>query len=141
MSREVLIDDLADVLARMVVGWKDQLGVDLAEHPEVHRVMARYRDEREEHQRTLELGARVKVDCAISGNAMFQYQAGECVRVNPSEYVVTILPPERQPSEVIHRVTYQCRKCGTAITYDQFRFGSPTTGWEHMEGECVGEHQ
>jgi hypothetical protein len=37
-----LADDLADVLTRMVVGWRDRLGVDLAEHPDVQRVMARY---------------------------------------------------------------------------------------------------
>ena len=38
-----LIDDLADVLMHMVVGWKGQLGVDLAEHQDVQRVMRRYR--------------------------------------------------------------------------------------------------
>lgn len=40
---KTLVDDLADVLSHMVVGWKDRLGVDLAEHPEVQRVMERYR--------------------------------------------------------------------------------------------------
>lgn len=39
-----LEDDLALVLSRMVVGWEDRLGVDLAEHPEVQRVMERYRN-------------------------------------------------------------------------------------------------
>jgi hypothetical protein len=39
-----LVDDLADVLSRMVVGWGDRLGVDLAQHPDVVRVMARYRE-------------------------------------------------------------------------------------------------
>lgn len=38
-----LVDDLADVLSRMVVGWGDILGNDLAQHPDVVRVMARYR--------------------------------------------------------------------------------------------------
>jgi hypothetical protein len=44
MSEEMsLVDDLADVLSHMVVGWKPVIGADLAEHPEVVRVMARYR--------------------------------------------------------------------------------------------------
>lgn len=38
-----LVDDLADVLSRMVVGWEARLGADLAQHPDVLRVMARYR--------------------------------------------------------------------------------------------------
>ena len=38
-----LIDDLADVLSVMVVGWEPTFGFDLAEHPSVVRVMARYR--------------------------------------------------------------------------------------------------
>jgi hypothetical protein len=41
-----LVDDLAQVLASMVVGWEDILGVDLADHPSVVRVMKRYRKER-----------------------------------------------------------------------------------------------
>lgn len=40
-----LVEDLADVLTRMVVGWEPELGVDLAKHPDVVRVMARYRRE------------------------------------------------------------------------------------------------
>lgn len=46
MSEKPLVDDLADVLARMVVGWEVEFGVDLAKHPDVVRVMARYRAER-----------------------------------------------------------------------------------------------
>ncbi len=42
-----LVHDLADVLARMVVGWEDIIGHDLAKHPEVVRVMARYREHKE----------------------------------------------------------------------------------------------
>ena len=38
-----LIDDLAEVLSRMVVGWEPHIGVDMAQHPSVVRVMARYR--------------------------------------------------------------------------------------------------
>jgi hypothetical protein len=41
-----LVDDLADVLSRTVVGWEPILGVDLSQAPEVQRVMARYRYER-----------------------------------------------------------------------------------------------
>jgi hypothetical protein len=40
-----LVDDLADVLAKTVVGWESIIGHDLAEAPEVRRVLARYRDE------------------------------------------------------------------------------------------------
>jgi hypothetical protein len=40
-----LADDLADVLTHMVVGWEHEFGVDLAKHPEVVRVLARWRAE------------------------------------------------------------------------------------------------
>lgn len=40
-----LVADLADVLSRMVVGWETDYGFDLAKHPDVVRVMARYRRE------------------------------------------------------------------------------------------------
>lgn len=40
-----LVEDLADVLSRMVVGWEFEYGFDLAKHPDVVRVMARYRRE------------------------------------------------------------------------------------------------
>jgi hypothetical protein len=40
-----LVDDLADVLAGTVVGWEKIIGADLAQAPEVVRVMARYRAE------------------------------------------------------------------------------------------------
>jgi hypothetical protein len=46
-----LIDDLADVLASVVVGWEDVIGVDLAQHPEVQRVMERYRNGLEQAER------------------------------------------------------------------------------------------
>jgi hypothetical protein len=39
-----LVDDLADVLSRVVVGWENILGVDLAMYPDVQRVLKRYRD-------------------------------------------------------------------------------------------------
>jgi hypothetical protein len=41
-----LVDDLADVLSRMVVGWERIIGHDLAQHPDVVRVMARYKEAR-----------------------------------------------------------------------------------------------
>ena len=42
-----LVDDLADVLVRMTIGWTDIIGHDLAMHPDVVRVMARYAVERQ----------------------------------------------------------------------------------------------
>ena len=45
-----LVDDLADVLARMTVGWEYEFGFDLAQHPDVVRVMARYRAEKAAEQ-------------------------------------------------------------------------------------------
>jgi hypothetical protein len=42
-----LVDDLADVLARTVVGWERVIGADLAQAPEVKRVLARYRAEKD----------------------------------------------------------------------------------------------
>jgi len=45
-ENQELVDDLADVLAHIVVGWQPLLKVDLAEHPEVIRVMQRYRQDR-----------------------------------------------------------------------------------------------
>lgn len=38
-----IIDDLATVLSRIVVGWQSVIGIDLAKQPEVVRVLARYR--------------------------------------------------------------------------------------------------
>jgi hypothetical protein len=43
-ERDELVDDLADVLSHMVIGWEPVIGHDLAQHPEVQRVMKRYRD-------------------------------------------------------------------------------------------------
>jgi hypothetical protein len=34
-------------------------------------------------------------------------------------------------------VTIKCRKCGWVIMSGEWRFGSPQSGWEHMEGECL----
>jgi predicted nuclease with TOPRIM domain len=45
-AEKALADDLADVLSRMVVGWERIIGHDLAQHPDVQRVMARYREAR-----------------------------------------------------------------------------------------------
>ena len=47
MSEKLLVDDLAEVLACTVVGWEKIIGHDLAEAPEVKRVLARYRNEKE----------------------------------------------------------------------------------------------
>ena len=40
--------DALAALSRMVVGWENIIGHDLAKHPEVVRVMARYREHKEE---------------------------------------------------------------------------------------------
>jgi hypothetical protein len=45
-QERALADDLADVLSRMVVGWEPIIGHDLAQHPDVQRVMASYREAR-----------------------------------------------------------------------------------------------
>lgn len=47
-EEQSLVDDLAEVLVRMTIGWEDVIGADLAQHPAVVRVMARYRQERDE---------------------------------------------------------------------------------------------
>lgn len=52
-----LVDDLADVLSRMVVGWEHVIGCNLAEHPDVVRVMARYRDSKPKRNTCDECGA------------------------------------------------------------------------------------
>jgi hypothetical protein len=44
-TQKPLVEDLADVLSRFVVGWEPVIGADLAKHPDVVRVMARYREE------------------------------------------------------------------------------------------------
>jgi len=45
-AERALADDLMDVLSHMVVGWENVIGHDLAQHPEVQRVSARYREAR-----------------------------------------------------------------------------------------------
>ena len=45
-AERALCDEGADVLSRMVVGWKDLTGIDLAEHPDVIAFFARYREAR-----------------------------------------------------------------------------------------------
>jgi hypothetical protein len=49
-ANQSLVDDLADVLARTVVGWEKIIGHDLAQAPEVQRVLARYRAEKETNE-------------------------------------------------------------------------------------------
>lgn len=53
-----LVDDLADVLAKTVVGWKDLTGIDLADHPNVQRVLARYRAEKSRPTTALRIRGR-----------------------------------------------------------------------------------
>lgn len=45
-AERALADDLMDVLSHMVVGWENVIGHDLAQHPSVLRVAARYREAR-----------------------------------------------------------------------------------------------
>jgi hypothetical protein len=45
-AERALADDLMDVLSHMVVGWENIIGHDLAQHPSVQRVAARYREAR-----------------------------------------------------------------------------------------------
>lgn len=45
LTQKPLVEDLVDVLSRLVVGWEPVIGADLAQHPDVVRVMRRYRDE------------------------------------------------------------------------------------------------
>jgi hypothetical protein len=45
-EERALADDLMDVLSHMVVGWENVIGHDLARHPSVLRVAARYREAR-----------------------------------------------------------------------------------------------
>src|SRR4051812_17134773 len=40
------------------------------------------------------------------------------------------IPEQALHPDVVGRL--RCRKCGGVITRDQYRFGSPETGWEHM---------
>jgi hypothetical protein len=103
-----LTDDLADVLSHMVVGWKPTLGVDLAEHPEVQRVMLRYREAKAEFENLV-------------------------IHLDMKQAEVDAVFDKPQVSA---GTSYECRKCGGLILPSQYRFGSPQTGWEHMEGEC-----
>jgi hypothetical protein len=48
-----LVDDLADVLSHIVVGWEPLIGHDLALHPSVVRVMTRYRTYKAENNAIL----------------------------------------------------------------------------------------
>src|SRR5262245_28352078 len=78
-----LVDDLAEVLANMVVGWEKQTGIDLAQHPEVLRVMHRYRHEREAVLNQIRWGQQVAADCALYGNAIHSRIEGEIERADP----------------------------------------------------------
>jgi hypothetical protein len=46
-DEKALADDLADVMSHIVVGWENVIGHDLSQHPDVQRVMARYREARQ----------------------------------------------------------------------------------------------
>lgn len=46
LAEKKLANELADVLTHMVVGWEERTGIDLAQHPSVQAVMAKYREAR-----------------------------------------------------------------------------------------------
>jgi hypothetical protein len=106
-----LADDLADVLSHMVVGWEKTLGVDLAQHPEVQRVMARYGTAKAEHERLVitlqmkteevnavfdhakggdlwsqwaDVGRKVEADCDLFGTAIWRRIDGVTKRIDPT---------------------------------------------------------
>lgn len=133
--QKTLLEDLADVLAQTVVGWTDVIGYDLSEAPEVQRVMARFRLEREDAANWLRWGKEVEDDCHLWGNCLHQRIQSEIHRIDAAGYQIKLTPPPKPP-QYEYTVTYQCRKCGGPIRSDQYRFGSPNTGWEHMDGEC-----
>ncbi len=108
-----LTDDLADVLSHMVVGWKPTLGVDLAEHPEVQRVMLRYREAKAEFENLV-----IHLD------------------MKQAEVDAVFDKPDPVRPKLARKVPVECRKCGGVIRSEQYRFGSADAGWEHMEGEC-----
>lgn len=112
-----LTDDLADVLASMVVGWKPALGVDLAQHPQVVRVMARYRQAKVDREKLVitlqikneeiapifdhsrggdlwsqwaDVGRTVEQDCNTLGNSIWQRIGGRIQRVDPTKIVFHI---------------------------------------------------
>ena len=64
--------------------------------------------------------------------------------IEDAKFLVTALEREIEAARLAERdpqvtfaVVYSCRKCGGRIEGNQGRFGSATTGWEHMEGECL----
>jgi hypothetical protein len=113
-DKQELVDDLADVLAHMVVGWKNVIGVDLAEHPEVVRVMARYREAKAIHDQLVitlqikaeevaavfdhakggdlwsqwaDVGRMVEQDCNVYGSSVWQRIEGVIRRADPASVV------------------------------------------------------
>lgn len=86
-----LVEDLADVLSHTVVGWKDVLGVDLSEAPEVQRVMARFRLERDHQHRIEQYGLEVEQDCTVFGNSLHSRIDGVIQRTDPATWMVRIV--------------------------------------------------
>jgi hypothetical protein len=103
-----LVDDLADVMARIVVGWKEQTGIDLAEYHEVQRVMERYREFKREQERLVivldtkmaeidavippyaDWGRQVQMDCNIFGLSVWQRIDGKIENVDPASVVFDV---------------------------------------------------
>lgn len=106
-----LVDDLADVMARIVVGWKVETGIDLAQHDDVQRVMKRYREFKAEQEQLVivldtkmaevnavfdqhkggdqwsqwaDVGRTVEQDCVVFGTSVWQRIDGVIQRQDPA---------------------------------------------------------
>lgn len=106
-----LVDDLADVMARIVVGWKEQTGIDLAEYHDVQRVMARYRQDKADREqlrivleikneeiapifdrrkRQMEIGEQVQQDCRLFGTSVWMRVDDMLERQDPAKVIFTV---------------------------------------------------
>jgi hypothetical protein len=116
-----LTDDLADVMSHIVVGWKNVIGIDLAEQPDVQRVMARYREAKAKHDQLVimlqikaeevaavfdhrkggdlwsqwaDVGRTVEQDCNVYGSSVWQRIEGVIKRMNPADVVFKVKEPK-----------------------------------------------
>jgi len=85
-----LADDLADVLIHMVVGWEHEFGVDLAKHPEVVRVLARWRAETGRQDARPPLTGQLIIDEYAAHRILAGHPAGE--RCDDCRQILTKFP-------------------------------------------------
>lgn len=106
-----MVDDLADVMARIVVGWKVETGIDLAQHDDVQRVMKRYREFKAEQEqlvivldtkmeeiapifdrrkRQIEIGEQVQQDCRLFGTSVWMRIEGDLERQDPAKVIFSV---------------------------------------------------